>query len=64
VENLWRQRRLMFVTALQVGPASLVPATYEVQGNPQRDATFTVVVHRDGQTRRVTCTGRRVVVHV
>jgi hypothetical protein len=42
VENLWRKKRLIFVTALHFDAAPLPPATFTLEGDPFKDATFKV----------------------
>ena len=42
IENLWRQKRIVFVTALQFGKTSMKPIAFSIEGNPSKDASFTV----------------------
>jgi hypothetical protein len=61
-ENLWRRRRLTFVTALQVGATSLEPATFAIEGQPLQEPVWTVTVYGSRACRRVTMTPRGVLV--
>jgi hypothetical protein len=60
VENLWRRRRLTFVTALQVGAAPLVPARYELSGHPWHDAAWTLTVAQGERAWRLAADARGV----
>lgn len=48
VENLWRKKRLVFVTAMHFGKGKLAPATFKLEGDPTRDKAFTVRVAAGG----------------
>src|SRR5262249_45300759 len=43
VENLWRKKRLVFVTALQFGRRSLRPASFTLEGTPAREPFLVTV---------------------
>ncbi len=42
VENLWRKKRLVFVTALHFGAGPLPAAKFTLEGDPIKDKTFKV----------------------
>lgn len=42
VENLWRQKQLVFVTAMQFGRKTMKPIAFSIDGKPGKDAVFTV----------------------
>lgn len=54
VENLYRKKKLVFVTALQFGKKGFAPAVFTVEGAPARDEAFTVTVKRGRRTVRAT----------
>jgi hypothetical protein len=54
IENLYRKPRLVFVTALQFGKKGFSPVSYELEGKPAVDDSFTVSVKRGRRIERVT----------
>ncbi|MCX5661622.1 MAG: hypothetical protein NTW19_18245 [Planctomycetota bacterium] len=44
IENLWRKKRLVFVTAMHFGKGKLKPVQFTLEGDPLRDKTFAVRV--------------------
>jgi hypothetical protein len=54
VENLWRKKRLVFVTALQFGKSDMKPVTFALQGDATKDTVLKVKVTREAVTETVT----------
>ena len=53
-ENLWRKKRLVFVTAMQTGAKNAKPYGFAVEGDPLNDASFKVIVTRGRRKEPVT----------